>query len=94
MDINNDTNISSLISHSISKLNLNTKKIEQPKIQASKNDEFKGKESVVVENNAKIKKVDVEDIQKYAASIGETLSTEDINYGLIYGRSVIADYSI
>lgn len=40
-----------------------------------------------------LKDVDVEDIKKSAQSIGESITEEDIQYGLIYGRSVLADYS-
>ena len=38
--------------------------------------------------------IDVAEIQKYASSMGETLSIDDINYGLMYGRSVIADFCV
>ena len=43
--------------------------------------------------NDLFKNVDVEDIRKYASQIGENITDEDINYGLTYGRSVLADYS-
>ena len=36
----------------------------------------------------------VEEIQHYASIMGESLSIDDINYGLMYGRSVIADFSV
>ena len=37
--------------------------------------------------------INVEEIRQYASSMGENLSIDDINYGLMYGRSVIADFS-
>lgn len=98
MDIQNDTNISNLISNSISKLNLNSKQptknqaLNQTQTKAEIND-FKKEDSALIENNKPINKIDVQDIQKYALELGETLTIEDINYGLMYGRSVIADYS-
>lgn len=37
----------------------------------------------------------VDEIKQFAQIVGENnLSNEDIQYGLTYGRSVIADYSI
>ena len=38
-------------------------------------------------------RVDVSDIRKHAGYVGEyDISDEDIKYGLVYGRSVIAEY--
>lgn len=38
-------------------------------------------------------KVDIEDIRKCAGYVGENnITDEDIKYGLIYGRSVIAEW--
>ena len=38
-------------------------------------------------------RVDVADIRKYAEYVGEyNITDEDIKYGLIYGRSVIAEW--
>ena len=38
-------------------------------------------------------RVDVADIRKYAEFVGEfNISDDDIKYGLMYGRSVIAEY--
>ena len=40
-----------------------------------------------------LERVDVSDIRKYAEYVGEfNISDEDIKYGLMYGRSVIAEY--
>lgn len=106
MDINNNTTISSQIASSISKLNLNTAKrafeiqkndenTPNIELQNIKNDDIQliddKKVQQTVEktgNNG----IDVAEIQKYANSMGESLSIDDINYGLMYGRSVIADF--
>ena len=40
-----------------------------------------------------LQNIDLVELKKYAGYAGETnLTDEDIRYGLIYGRSVIADY--
>ena len=95
MDVNNNTNISSLIASSISKLNLNTatRAFEQAKKAPDEAEDFKQEDIALIENNSKANILDVEDIQKYASSIGENVTIDDINYGYMYGRSVIADYS-
>ena len=106
MDISNNTNISAQIASSISKLNLNSarrafevqkneentpnielQEIKKDDIQLI--DEKKVQQTVEKTGNNGI---DVEEIQKYANSMGESLSIDDINYGLMYGRSVIADF--
>ena len=103
MDINNNTNISTQIANSISKLNLST---AQRAFEASKKDNskeeqievesFKQEDVSLIDENEVSKKqknpIDVADVQKYASYMGENLSIDDINYGLMYGRSVIADY--
>ena len=95
MDVNNNTNISSLIASSISKLDLNTatRAFEQAKKVPDEVEDFKQEDIALIENNSKANTLDVEDIQKYASSIGENVTIDDINYGYMYGRSVIADYS-
>ena len=41
-----------------------------------------------------LKNIDVDEIKKYASSVGETsLSNEDIAYALKFGRSVLINYS-
>ena len=101
MDINNSANISTQIANSISKLNLNT---AQRAFEASKNTQNEEAElqnikqedvALINENEVKNKvknQIDVDDIQKYADVMGEKLTIDDINYGLMYGRSVIADF--
>lgn len=104
MDINNNTNISTQIANSISKLNLNTAKrafdvqksqenTSNIELQSIKKDDISLIDEQKVQQNARSNGINVEEIQKYANSIGENLSIDDINYGLMYGRSVIADFS-
>ena len=98
MEIDNNSNISSLVASSISKLNLNSATpapIKQQKKQEKDLIQENLKDDVKLINNNKISKnsVDVADIQKYANLMGENLTPEEINYGLMYGRSVIADFS-
>ena len=38
--------------------------------------------------------INVAEIQQYANLMGENLTIDDINYGLMYGRSVIADFCV
>ncbi|MBQ8848295.1 MAG: hypothetical protein IJ003_05060 [Candidatus Gastranaerophilales bacterium] len=102
MDINNNTNITSQIAQSISKLNLNTaqrafRATEKSNQENSQEIEKIKQEDVALidENDVKNKvksPIDVNDIQKYASQMGENLTIEDINYGLMYGRSVIAEF--
>ena len=92
MEIN--TNVSNAVAASISKLNLNT---AQRAFKAQQNEEqetIEEQKELPVEQMTEKMAVDGEDIQKYAKYMGENLSIDDINYGLTYGRSVIADYSI
>ncbi len=100
MDINNNSNISSMITSSISKLNLNTatRAFEASKKEPEKEvepvvEDFKNEDIALIDDKKVENKIDVEEIQKYAEIMGEKLTVDDINYGLMYGRSVIADYS-
>lgn len=101
MDINNNTNISNMVASSISKLTLNTasrafeaskKTIKAPQTEEENNFE---EEALIPQEDTKPMKsnVDVDEIRQYAGLIGESLTEEEINYGLRYGRSVIADFS-
>ena len=105
MDISNNTNISAQIANSISKLNLNTtKKPSQTQentsnieLQSFKKDDIELIDDKKVQQTAQKQKnggINVEEIQQYASYLGESLSIDDINYGLMYGRSVIADFSV
>jgi len=100
MEIDNNRNISNLIASSISKLNLNTvnnaiaQKPKQKNEQTPVEEEiFKEDSKLSQSDNAPKSPVDVKEIQKYAGMIGEDVTVEEINYGLMYGRSVIADFS-
>ena len=39
-----------------------------------------------------LQNIDLVELKKYAQCAGENITDDDIRYGLIYGRSVIADY--
>ena len=107
MDINSSSNISSQIANSISKLNLNTAKraFEVQKseentpnieLQELKKDDIQLIDEQKVQQTVEktgANSINVEEIRQYASSMGENLSIDDINYGLMYGRSVIADFS-
>lgn len=42
-----------------------------------------------------LKNLDVDEVKKYASMTGENnLSDDDIKYGLVYGRSVMADWMV
>lgn len=107
MNITNNTDISSRIASSISKLNLNTAKSAFEAQKSEKNtpnielQDVKKSDIQLIEDN-KVQNVakkssnngiNVKEIQQYAQLMGENLSIDDINYGLMYGRSVIADFS-
>ena len=97
-NVENSTNVSNLIASSISKLNLSSVKkpnVTQNKEEASKEPANNAvlKEEKVIPTNEKPKTIiNVEEVQKYAEMAGVKISTDDINYGIMYGRSVIADY--
>ena len=107
MDISNNTNISTQIATSISKLNLNTAKRAfeiQKNEENTPNIELQDikKDDIQLIDEQKVQQtvektgansINVEEIRQYASSMGENLSIDDINYGLMYGRSVIADFS-
>lgn len=52
-------------------------------------------EGLEINDNNILKNQDTDEIRQFAKVVGEdNLSNEDIQYGLTYGRSVIADYVI
>lgn len=52
-------------------------------------------DGVQVNDNNLLQNQNVEEIRQFAKVAGEeNLSEEDIKYGIAYGRSVIADYSV
>ena len=97
-NISKNSNVSNLIASSISKLNLNS--VKKPDLKLNKQIEEKNipseeiiqEENVIPTDEKPKTRVDVDDIQKYAQMVGEKVSVDDINYGIMYGRSVIADY--
>lgn len=93
MEIN--ANVTNAVAASISKLNISSAnrnfEVKQPQKETIEKEEIIEKIPEVKSENLSI---DVEDIQKYAKYMGENLSIDDINYGLMYGRSVIADFSV
>ena len=103
MNIDNNTNISSMVSQSLSRLNLNNinrsnkaggKEEINDRITSSELIEEKIQTSTETNNDKSNSNINIEEIQKYASLMGENLSIEDINYGIRYGRSVIAEYSV
>ncbi len=103
MDINNNSQISSININPVSKINLNSanRAFKASMDTNETNSEDFKQEDIALLNEQEVqqnldkqgRKIDVEEIQKYASQMGENLSIDDINYGLMYGRSVIADYS-
>ncbi len=52
-------------------------------------------EGTRIKENSILRNINVDEIKKYADSVGETnLSEEDIKYGLKFGRSVLINYSV
>lgn len=52
-------------------------------------------DGIDINDNSILKNQDTDEIKQFAKIAGEeNLSTEDIQYGLTYGRSVIVDYAI
>lgn len=52
-------------------------------------------DGIEINDNNILKNQNTEEIRQFAKIVGEeSLSNEDIQYGLTYGRSVIADYVI
>lgn len=52
-------------------------------------------DGIEINDNNILKNQDTDEIRQFAKIVGEeNLSNEDIQYGLTYGRSVIADYVI
>lgn len=39
-----------------------------------------------------VSKINTQEVKNYASQMNENLTDDDIKYGLVYGRSVIADY--
>ena len=72
---------------SASQLNKPAEKQEQNSVIDKTSDGVKSAPKSLLE------RVDVADIRKHAGFVGEfNISDDDIKYGLMYGRSVIAEY--
>lgn len=64
------------------------------KIQEKQNIE-EVSDGININDNSILKNQDTNEIRQFAKVVGEeNLSDDDIQYGLTYGRSVIADYII
>ena len=70
----------------------NAKNAFQPK-QNQEVEEAESESSIVSHvNNSILKNINVEEIQKYAQQLGtNTLSDNDLKYGLMFGRSVLVN---
>lgn len=93
--------VTSISSHNINSLQFyratNAFKQATPKQESlqPKVDEPQTSSGVDFEENSLLNKIDVDEVKKYAQSMGEeNLSANDIKYGLVYGRSVIVDYLV
>lgn len=63
--------------------------------QIQENKEPEISDGIEINDNNVLKNQDTNEIKQFAKIVGEeSLSDEDIQYGLTYGRSVIADYMI
>ena len=52
-------------------------------------------DGIQINDNNILKNQNIDEIKQVAQNVGESnLSNEDIQYGITYGRSVIADYMI
>ncbi len=48
----------------------------------------------IKDDNILLNNVNIDEIKNFASKLGDnTLTNEDIKYGLVYGRSVLADFS-
>ncbi len=44
------------------------------------------------DDNNLVSKINKEEVKSYATLMNENITDDDIKYGMVYGRSVIADY--
>lgn len=69
----------------------NSSNLLKPKEAEAQQEEIR--EASTVAPKGLLNRIDVADIRKCAEYVGEfNISDEDIKYGLMYGRSVIAEY--
>ena len=68
-----------------------SKNVTKPEAEEIQNQTLSGTQTSSVKNL--LENVDTDDIRECARSVGEyDLTDEDIKYGMIYGRSVIAEW--
>lgn len=102
--INANTNITSTVANSLSSLKLNNAakafvKAQRPveEIEQEIQLQIQEDKSLIDNKSAFMEKFSptaIEEMKKISEGMGEELTNEDIQYGLKYGRSVIADYSV
>ena len=69
----------------------NNKNVTKPEAEQNQDETLSGTQTTSTKNL--LEGVDVEDIRECARSVGEyNITDEDIKYGMIYGRSVIAEW--
>jgi len=67
------------------------KNITKPSVEESEKEVSKGLETSTA--SSLLDRIDVEEVREYARMAGEfNITDEDIKYGLLYGRSVIAEW--
>lgn len=87
--------ISSIRQNNVSSLqNLNNINISKyaPKKDLEQNTEVENLGINTRSSKNLLQNIDLVELKKYAQSAGENITDDDIRYGLIYGRSIIADY--
>ncbi len=68
--------------------NINTDKKNDNSVDINKNKKIEN----TFDDKNMAAKINTQEVKNYASQMNETLTDEDIKYGLVYGRSVIADY--
>ena len=67
------------------------KNVTKPEVQEKQEDVIQGTKTSTAKSL--LDKIDVNEIKECAKYVGEfNISDDDIKYGLLYGRSVIAEY--
>ena len=87
--------ISSIRQNNVSNLqNLNSINISKyaPKKDSEQNTEIENLGINTRSGKNMLQNIDLVELKRYAQYAGENITDDDIRYGLIYGRSVIADY--
>ena len=90
MNVTNPINSANSVNfiNSFNAKNAFTVKNQAETVQNNEKEEFELKHV----SNAILNKIDVSEVQKYAADLGENqLSEEELKYGLVFGRSVLVN---